>query len=118
MPAKWIGFLVFIWIIAAILGGISEGGTVLGENTTEYATVNDLLVYTEVISEESWGSLVSPGTHARFFGAIFKLLTLDFPFWNDYPYSIAKWIIAGPIIATLVFGLILLFFSIVQRTLS
>ena len=118
MSAKWIGFLVFIWIVAAILGCISEGQSVLGENTTEYQTVNDLLWFTQVKSTEVWGTLLSPGTHINFFNALFKLLTLDFPMWADYPYSIVRWLVGAPIVATIVFGLIIMFFNTFQRTIG
>lgn len=116
MAAKWLGFLVFIWVIAAIIGSVSEGEVLAGSNQT--TTLNKVLVYNTSVSEEGWGTLLLPTTHITFFDGMWEMMTLDFPLFGepDSPWQIIRWIILAPIMATIVLGLIILVMSIFRRT--
>lgn len=116
MAAKWIGLLVFVWVIAMLVGSVSEGEVLAGSNQT--TTLNKVMTYVEVVSEESWGTLLMPGTHLQFFEGIWELMTLDFPIFGDInsPWQLVRWIVLGPIIATVVFGMVILFLSVFRRT--
>ena len=115
MNPKWVGFLVFIWVIGALVGSVSEGTSLL-TNETITGPVQGIMSYTEVWSEQDWGTLVHPGTHTDFFEDLFQMLLLDFPVFEG-PWAIIRWIVLAPIVGTIVFGLILMFFSIFQKSI-
>ena len=118
MPAKWIGFLVFVWVVAVILGSIPQGET-LASNETVTNPVQGLMSYTEWWSQaEGVGTLTFPVMHREWLGYLFDILLLDLPLFGGAgsPFQIIRWLIVGPIIATVVFGLVLLFTSVFQRT--
>lgn len=118
MPAKWVGFLIFIWVIAILLGSVPQG-EVLANNETVSDPVQGLLSYTQVWSQQSWGSqLVYPIMHPEWLGDLFDLLLLNVPLFgdSDSPFQIVRWIVVAPILGTMVFGLVMLFISIFQRT--
>jgi len=116
MSARWIGFLVFVWAIAAVIGSVTVGTNLFADaNTTE--PIQGIMDYSETWSAEGWGMFVKPEAHAGFFGDVFKIMTLNFPIFGPAgsPWQYIRWIILGPIIATVVFGMITLFASIFRR---
>lgn len=117
MSAKWIGFLVFVYVVAMIIGSIPTG-EVLATNSTVTSPVQGVMSYVEVWSEQDWGTLVSLSTHLNFFRNIFQMLILDFPLFGgiNSPWQIVRWLVMGPVIGTIIFGLIILFVSIFRRT--
>lgn len=119
MPAKWIGFLIFVWVMAILLGSI-PAGEVLASNTTVTNPVQSLMSYTEVWSQQSWGSqLVYPIMHPDWLGDMLDLMLLNVPLFgdSDSPFQIVRWIIVGPIIGTIVFGMVILFAGMFRRTI-
>lgn len=111
MAPKWMGLLVFVWAIGALVGGILEG-IVVGENET--TVLNQIMYWKQARSEESWNAIDIIMTPINFLSGIFRLLTFDFAFFQG-PWELVRYICLSPIIATIVFGLILIFFSVLQR---
>ena len=125
MSPRWIGFIVFIAIIMAILGAVTQG-TDLSYAADDISTVdpniNAIVVFTEAWQDFDWGVLVMPQTHTRFFSAIFSLLVGQQNLYAIFPEASAWiwiwWILWLPIMATVVFGIIMLFVAIIQRAIS
>ena len=113
MHPHWIGFLVFVWVMGLLIGSVPVG-EMMTENETVTDPVQGVLSYAEIYSEEDWGTLLIPTTHLNFFGDLFDLLVLDLPLFGapDSPWQMVRWIALSPIIATVVFGLIILFITI------
>jgi len=122
MRPAWVGLLVFVWIIAGILGSVASGSNLLlaegrGVEAGENDPIQVVMSYTERWTEQTWGTLVDVGAHAEFFRAIFKLMLLNFPLFGDAdsPFQIVMWVIVGPVMAVLVFGMVMLFIGIFRR---
>ena len=113
----WIGVLVFIWVIAVILGSVPIGEALV-TNSTVMNPVQGLMSYGAVWSDQGFGTaIVYPIMHPEFFGYILQIIMLDFPMFGaaDSPWQVVRWIILAPIIATVVFGLIAIVLSFFQK---
>jgi hypothetical protein len=125
MHPAWIGFIVFIALVMAALGAMAQGATLeLGSaaNSTADPNINNVLSYTEAWQDFDWGRLVIPTTHVVFFSSLFKLLVGQQNLYAVFPKA-SPWlwiwmILWVPIIATVVFGLIMLFISTLYRLLT
>ncbi len=118
MRPGWIGAVVFIWALALILGSIPVG-TNLFENETATESINTQLSFTEVWAEEDWGTLVNPLHWSNYFSDLRDIMFLDLPLFGDEdsPWQILRWLILFPIVATVIFSLIIVFIGILQRTI-
>ena len=120
MSPAWIGFVAFLAIIMMLIASIPVG-TVLALNSTVTGPLQTLMQYTEVWSELSWGTLVNPMTHIKFFSDLFSTLiggpTLYAIFPQGSPWLIIWWVCMAPIIATVVFGVAMVFIGILQRVI-
>ena len=127
MHPHWLGFVAFIAIVMAVLGASAQG-TALSLNSTEGGesmvdpNIDVILSYTEAWQDNPWGTLVNPVQHTRFFSALFGLLVGQHNLYAIFPKGspwmwvwIAIWV---PILATVVFGVLMLFFAILQRVIS
>ncbi len=126
MVPKWIGLIAFVAIIMAIVGAAAQGSALTlveeeGKPSVD-PDIDCILSYTEAWQDNPWGTLVNPVAHARFFQALFGLLigqqNLYAIFPQDSPWLWIWIIIWIPIIATVVFGILMLFFAILQRVIS
>lgn len=113
MPVKYIGLLVFLWVVAAIVGGVIEGAA-MSENET--GVLNDLMSWSEVSTSEAWGPLKVIAALPDFFGSLFNLMTFDFAFF-DGQWELVRWVLLAPLMATVVFGLIITFVGVYQRSI-
>lgn len=113
-PIKYVGLIVFIWIVGAIFGATLDAAIPLQEGKT--SDLNILMNFGIVESQQSWGPVGFVAPIADFFGALYRILTFQFSFiYGSWIY--VKWIILAPIIATVVFGLVILFISLFTRAL-
>jgi len=84
--------------------------------------VQGLMGYGEAWAEldSVGGKLIYPVTNFEYFGHVLDLFMLDFPIFGDSgsPWQLVRLIVLAPIIGTIVFGLIILFFSIFERAVS
>lgn len=120
MSPHWIGFVAFLAVIMILLASIPVGQSLaLDDNTT--GPVQTLMSYQQIWSEQDWGRLVNPITHINFFSHLFSTLigekTLYAIFPEGSPWLIVWWICMAPIIATVAFGVALVFISILQRVI-
>ena len=113
MPAKYLALLVFLWVVAAVLGGVIEGAA-LGENET--GVLNILTSWAEVNTAESWSIVKVVQALPSFFSSLFELMTFDFAFF-DGGWELVRWFLFVPLMVTVVFGLITTFVGIFQRTI-
>lgn len=114
MPAKWIGFIVFVWIIGAMVGAVLEGSFI---SANETSVLNQLMGWQEITSQESWWPVKFIGALPDFFNGIFRLLTFDFAFFYG-GWELVRLVLLAPIIATVVFGLIIMFFGLFSKEVS
>ena len=115
MAPRWIGFLVFIFVIGILVGSVAEGINLAeGEQVT---TLNSMMSWSRITSEEDFGMIEFVGSIPQYFEGLFKTITMDFPIWPDNsPWELVRWVFWAPIIAVIVFGLVIIFFAIFQRT--
>jgi len=125
MSPRWIGLIVFMALIAGILGAVSQGidfAYATDDTGIVSSDVNALVVYTEAWQDFDWGTLVMPSTHTNYFSALFRLLvgksSVKAVFPDGTPWMWVWWILWNPVIVTVVFGLLMLFFGMIQRALE
>ena len=112
MAAKWVGFIIFVWVIGSIVGLMAEGITVSGNETT---VLNQVMFWQQVRSDETWTPVTVVATPINFLTGLFRLLTFDFCFFEGQ-WEYVRYIILSPIIGTIVMGMIITFFGIFSRT--
>jgi hypothetical protein len=118
MRPGWIGAIVFIWAIALILSSVPVGENLFeDEEATE--SIDSQLSFTEVWAEEDWGTLVNPLHWGTYFSDLRDMAFLRLPLFGEdnSPFQIIRWMILAPIIATVIFSLIIVFIGILQRNL-
>lgn len=119
MRAGWIGAAIFMWVIAILVSSMFVGES-LADNETVISRVQSTLSYTEVWEEEDVGTFTSVSNAQDYFSDIWKIVTLkDLPLFGDENsrWQIVYWLVVMPIVATVVFSLIILFINIIQRIL-
>ena len=114
MAPKYIAFFVFLFVCGTILGLVIEEG-MLGE--TQQSTLNSLLVWQQVGSDESWGVFRTLSFLPDYFGALWNALSWNFVFFEGN-WVYLKWILWVPLAAMAVWGFILTFVALLQRVLS
>lgn len=114
MAPKYIAFFVLLFIVGTVLGLVIEEGTI-GEGQT--STLNSLLFWQELGSEESWGLLKTLGFVKDYFQALWNVLFWNFAFFEG-PWMWVKWLIWIPLMAMAVWGLVMTFISLIQRVLT
>ena len=115
MPPKYIAFFVFLFVVGTVLGLVIEDSTV---SAGHQSTLNSLLVWQQVQSEESWGFLRIIGLIPDFFGALWSAMIWDFYFLSTGLAVYVKWFIWAPLAAMFVWGLVITFIGIFQKVLS
>lgn len=114
MALKYVAFFVFIFVVGTILGLVIEEGAV---GTPEQSTLNGLMVFQSLQTEESWGFMEVVGFVPNFFASLFKASIWDFSFITG-GWIYIKWLIWAPLMAMFVWGLVITFISIFQKVLS
>jgi hypothetical protein len=127
LSARWIGFIVFMALMMAAFGAMAQGSPLVfeleaGINQTADPNINEVLSYTQAWQYDPLGTLVNIFAHGRFFTAIFALLVGQQNLYAVFPQAspwLWIWLILWvPIIATIVFGIIMLFIAVIQRVFS
>jgi len=111
---KYVAFYVFLFVVGSILGLVIEEGVV---GAGEQSTLNSLLVWQQVGSEESWGFLDIVAFVPGFFTSLFKVAIWDFSF-IDGGWVYIKWVVWAPLMAMFLWGIVVTFISIFQKVLS
>ena len=114
MPAKYIGFIIFVYVMAIVFGSVSAGADLFAN-----ANITDPVQATQVYGiqeyETNFITVTNPSFSPAFFASFFSIMTLDFPIFQSGPWIVLRWIILAPIIGIVVFGMIQLFTGIMQR---
>ena len=114
MAPKYIAFFVFIYVVGTLLGLLMEEG-IMGIG--EQSTLNTLLVWQQVQTEESWGFMQIVGFIPEYFQALFTASVWDFAFLTgDWAYI--KWVIWAPLMAMFAWGMVITLIGIFQKVLS
>ena len=116
MRAGLIAMLVFIWICGGILGATLEQSQ-LGAG--EEGVLNQIMVWNQVSSTQSWGVLNIITQAPQFFSGVFSMLTFNFSFLGG---SVAggyfSWLVLTPLRAVIIFGMIMMFVLIFMGALK
>jgi len=114
MPTKYIGMMLFIYMMAIIFSSMATGADMFAN-----ANITDPVQATQVYGIQQYQTdfitITNPTFSPSYLVSLWKVLTLDFPFWEEGPWIVLRWIILGPIIAIVVFGMVQLFSGTVQR---
>ena len=111
MSAKYMGLAVFIWVIVGLVGTVLEGA-VIGPG--EEGTLNGVLSWAQIFTEQDYGVLEIPGAIGQFFSSAWDIMTLNLAIFEG-PYELARWILLTPLIAVMVFGMVIMFFGMLRR---
>jgi len=117
MRAGWIGAVIFIWVGALLISSMFVGES-LADNTSVTEGIQSQLSFVEVWEDEDIGTFTSVSNYREYFESIWNTVTLkNLPLFDDENsrWQIVYWLVVVPVIATVVFGLIILFVQIVQR---
>jgi len=114
LAPKYVAFFVFIFVCGTILGLVIEQGTVAAG---QQSTLNSLLLWQQVGSEEAWGPLDIVALVPGYFAALFKAAVWDFAFLTG-GWIYVKWLVWAPLMAMFVWGLVLTFLALFQKILS
>jgi len=107
--------VVFVWIIAALLGGLYEM-EYLG--SVEQSTLNQVLFYEIVTTESGMGWVVELAAGAAgYLEALWQLATFQFAFVSG-ELEIVRWIVFAPLTAYLVYALIMTVVGILRGTIG
>ena len=111
MPAKYWAFFVFLFVVGTILGLLIEDSAV---GPGEQSTLESLMIWQETQPEGGFGSFIT--TAASYFPALLRALVWDFSFLRG-GWVYVKWIVWAPLMAMMVWGLIVTFLGAVQKVL-
>ena len=111
MAPAVIAFITFVWTISAIAMLVIEGQAI---STNETTVLNQIMSWQQVTSYEDITPLQFFGMIQQFGEGLFRLITLDFPQLSG-PWELLRLIVWGPIIAYVVYGLVILFIGFFQK---
>ena len=83
------------------------------ENVTN--PVQGISSYAVAIAHADFLTVANPVLAWQFFQNLFRIMLLDFPVFHSGPWIVLRWIILGPIIGVVVYGVASAFFQIFQR---
>ena len=112
LSAKAVAAVAFVWVIAALLGGLYEMSWL---GSTEQSLLNKVLFYNIVTTEGIWGTTELVGGPLGYMQALWRMATFQFSFVTG-EYELIRWIIFAPLTVYLVYGLILTVIGILRGT--
>lgn len=117
MHPKFLMVLVFIWICGVMLGLILEANQPFASGTSQATVFTQLTAFQHVEVNSFFDSFKYFGAGLDFFKAIGSVLMMDFSFLKAYePYGdYIKWIVLGPIIVLIVYGIFATLVGIISR---
>jgi len=114
LAPKIIAATVFVWVIAALLGGLYEMSYLGGP---EHTLLNKILFYNIVTTEGTWGTTELAGGPLGYMEAIWRMATFQFAFITG-DFELVRWIIFTPLTAMLVYGIIMTVIGILRGTIG
>ena len=116
MHPKFIAFALYIWMIGMLVGMIGDGVEWAVSGGLHQSELAQITSWSEVTVEQDFGVLEFALQMPGFLGTIFNVITLNFGWLNEGAYVLIRWIAIMPIVAMMVWGVIITFFGIFQRT--
>lgn len=114
MPPKYIGFFVFIFVVGTVLGLVIENQQLGPEHQS---TLNALMSWQEIGSEESWGFWKLVAFIPTYFGLLWNAMLWNFAFITG-PWIYIKWFIWTPLMAMFIWGIVITFVGVFQKVLT
>lgn len=116
MRVGYIAFLVFFFVVCQ-LSLIPLGNSSLDEEAKE--NLDTLSTFGIVSEEQTFGVLTYIKAPVNYFQALFSIATAHHnnPVFSG-TYELFRWLVVAPLLAGLVFGLIVAFWQIFQRAIS
>lgn len=114
LPAKSVAAVVFVWVVAALLGGLYEMSWMGGPEQT---LLNKVLFYNIVTTEGTWGATELAGGPLGYLQALWQMATFNFSFITG-EWELVRWIIFAPLTAYVVFGLVMTVIGILRGTIG
>ena len=114
LSAKAIAAVVFIWVIAAVLGGLYEMSWI---GSTEQSVLNKVLFYNIVTTEGTWGATELAGGPVGYLQALWQMATFQFSFMTG-EWELVRWVVFAPLSAYLVFGFVMTVVGILRGTIG
>jgi len=114
LAPKVIAAVVFIWVIAALIGGLYEMAYLGGPEAT---LLNKVLFYNIVTTEGTWGVTELAGGPLEYLEAIWNMATFQFSFVTG-EMELVRWIVFTPLTAMLVYGIVMTVIGILRGTIG
>ena len=116
MAPKFMLMVVFIWTIGALMGALLEA-SYLGE--TEQGVLDGLKTWNEVEINQPWDVFRLVGPTANFFNSLYQMVFFKFSFLEENEWGqLFRWIVIGPMIALIVWGMLQVFLNVMGRFVS
>ena len=120
MKTAFIGFIVFVWVILAVLivvwadDSLANSTMVVAGNTTTVAdSINVITSFNILEWTELFGVIPIPMFNMYYFETFLTMASWDFAFFSG-TMEYVRWIIFMPITAMFVFGIMILLISLIQ----
>jgi len=110
------GFLVFVYVIAMIVGGMASNTNVFAESNVTNPVQGVVVYATEIINSGPGIIVTAPMVLWNFFQSLFSIMLLDFPVFQTGWWVYLRWIILAPIMGIVVYGIVTAFFSLFRST--
>lgn len=114
LSPKAVAAVVFIWVVAAVIGGFYEMSSV---GSTEQSLLKTVLFYQIVTTEGTIGTTETVAGAVGYMQAIWELSTFQFSFVTG-EWEYIRWIIFTPLTAYVVFGLVMTVVGILRGTVG
>ena len=115
-PIRYIGLIVFIWGIAAFFGACLQGILPFQGADPQMQDIKIVENFQVSNTNQVWGPVGFVAPLVGFFEALYRILLFQYPFITG-SWVIVKWLVLGPLLATVVFGLVVLFISMFTKAL-
>ncbi len=97
MPVKWIVFVLSLWIVLGVLGGIVEQSFFTAGRDSGQGTLNTLMSFRIFTSLTGSGWIPIPIPNLEWFNALKTVATFDFVFFQNPAGQIIRWIMFLPL---------------------
>ena len=114
---------MFLYNSAGIMGATMENTMIGAIGSDSKNTVDNLLVFQKIDFTDITGGFGIVGAVTGFFGALYTIMTFDFAFLqatgdNKIYTDVARWLLVGPFIFAIVWGLIATLVGVFSRVFT
>lgn len=116
MQSKWLGFVIFVWVVCMFLGATFEKHTgATWEGATQESTLEYLMNVKHVVyQEDETGELRFVFVNQEYFETWLQVLTWDFTFLRGEGYEMVRWVFLTPFSIAAIAGLLYSFIQLMQ----